>query len=90
MIEKKTIRKIVVTDSCPVCADVKKWIAEDDNLDIELINASTPSGLEFAKQHGITEVPECVIINEDGSQVKVCSKDEFKSLLNPGHEHHHE
>jgi predicted thioredoxin/glutaredoxin len=78
-------KAIVVTDTCPICADVKEHLQKKGLTGkVRLINASTPEGLEFAKKHNITGVPECVLVNKDGTQVKVCNRDEFDKLLTDG------
>lgn len=78
-------KAIVVTDSCPICKQVKEIIAERGLQDkVTLINASTPEGKQFAIDNGITGVPECVIIDENGKQKSTCSREEFEKLLMDG------
>ena len=85
MSEVKKKKAIVVTDSCPICKEVKAILAERNLQDkVTLINASTPEGHQYAVENGITGVPECVIQDENGKQQKICSKEEFLQLLKEG------
>lgn len=85
MSTKKSEKLIVVTDSCPICADVKAYLKLKGLTDkVKLINASTPEGLKFARENGITGVPECVVVDENGKQVRVCTKEEFNEVLTDG------
>jgi predicted thioredoxin/glutaredoxin len=78
-------KAIVVTDTCPICASVKEHLEKKGLTGkVKLINASTPEGLAYAKKNNITGVPECIFINKDGTQVKVCNQEEFKKLLEEG------
>jgi len=79
-------KAIIVTDTCPFCQDLKDYIEEQGLTEkVKFINASTPEGLKFAKEHAITGVPECVVIEDaEGKRVKICSKEEFKKLLKEG------
>ena len=80
----ETKKVVVVSDTCPHCQEIKDYIKEK-GLDVQMINVSTPEGLQFAKDHNIMAVPECVIVEgKDGQQVKVCTKEEFEKLLEDG------
>jgi hypothetical protein len=78
-------KAIVVTDTCKFCQGIKEYIAQQGLTDkVKLINASTPEGRKFALDHGIRGVPECIVVEKGGKQVKVCSEDEFVKLLKEG------
>jgi len=80
------VKAVVVTDTCPYCEMFKSKLAREGLLEkVQIINASTEEGLAFAQKHGIREVPECVVVTENG-QVKICSEQEFKQLLKDEHD----
>lgn len=82
---KKSKKALIVTDTCAICGSVKEWLAKKGLTDkVKLINASTPEGRKFAFDHNIKGVPECVILEEDGKQVRVCTKEEFEKVLTDG------
>ena len=82
MSEKKAI---IVTESCPYCAQLKAYLKQKGLLDkVQFIDASTKEGYAFARQHGVTGVPECVVITEKGKQVRICSEQEFQEVLKEG------
>lgn len=73
---------VIVTDTCPFCKGLKEHLDKEGlGGKVKLINASTPDGYKFAKDHGINAVPECVIIEKEDGNVKVCDKAEFIRLL---------
>ena len=77
------VRKaFVVTKNCPYCKVVKDTIRKK-RLDIEIIDADTPKGFEFAERHKIMAVPQCVLIIQDGGRerVKFCTDKEAEELL---------
>lgn len=72
---------IITADTCPHCDGIKKFIQENGLTDkVKMINASTPEGLDFARKHGITAVPECAIIDGKGN-VRKCTDEEFSKVL---------
>lgn len=76
------VKALILTDTCPHCAEVKKALADRGLIDkVQIINASTKEGLDFAMSHGIRSVPECVIITKKGEQVRVCTEQEFIKVL---------
>jgi outer membrane biosynthesis protein TonB len=83
--ETQPYKAIVVTDTCGFCQGIKEYISQQGLADkVKIINASTPEGRRFAISHGIRGVPECVIVEKEGKQVRVCSKEEFVKLLKEG------
>lgn len=75
-------RRLVIQEGCPVCAYVKGIIAEK-KIDIEIVDASTKEGFDWAKEHGIEKIPMCVIVepSEEEEKIRECSIAEFKDLL---------
>lgn len=57
----------------------KRGLSEQYNI----IDVSTPEGLDFAKRLGVQGVPECAVIEGDGSQktVRICTPEEWKNML---------
>lgn len=82
MSEKK---RVIVSDHCPVCREIKSFVQEKGLEDkVELVDVNTPEGHKFAVDNGITAVPECVIVAEDGKMTRVCNREEFEKLLTEG------
>ena len=78
-----TVRKaFVVTKNCPYCQTVKERIRQK-GLNIEIIDADTPEGYEFAEKYDIQAVPTCVVITMRGRKetVRFCSDQEVDKLL---------
>lgn len=79
------IKAIVVTNECPYCNVLKQRLKQKRLLSkVKIINANTKKGREFAEQHSIMSVPECVVISKNGKQVRVCSPKEFERVLREG------
>lgn len=74
--------QLVVQDGCPVCAFVKEAL-EKSGVEVEIVNASTKEGFEFAKAQGIKTIPACLIVEpgEDGEKTRPCTDAEYKELL---------
>lgn len=76
------IKAVVVSETCPYCESLLKFLKDRGLAEkVQVINASTQEGLDFAVKHGIRAVPECVVITGNGEKVRVCSKGEFEQLL---------
>ena len=83
--QSSSFKAIVVTDTCGFCQGLKDYIKDKGLGDkVKIINASTPEGRKFVIDNKIRGVPECVVVAQDGKQVKVCSKEEFVKLLKEG------
>lgn len=79
------IKAVVVSPTCPFCRDLQKHLEEKGLLDkVKIIDTSTEEGYKFAKDNKIDGVPECIIIEADGKQARVCSKEEFDKLIEEG------
>jgi predicted thioredoxin/glutaredoxin len=82
--EKKVEKALIVTDTCPICREVKVFLEKKGLTGkVKLIDAGTPEGRQFALEHGVRGVPDCVLI-EDGKKVRICTQEEFKKLLEEG------
>jgi hypothetical protein len=78
-------KALIVTDTCGFCQGLKDYIKDKGLMDkVKIINASTPEGRQFAIDNKIRGVPECVVVDQGGKQVKICSKEEFVKLLKEG------
>jgi hypothetical protein len=83
--QSSSFKAIVVTDTCGFCQGLTDYIKDKGLADkVKIINASTPEGRKFVIDNKIRGVPECVVVAQDGKQVKVCSKEEFVKLLKEG------
>ena len=64
--------EIFTTPTCIKCKRLKEQLAEGDyGLEIEMIDASTPEGLEKAKERNITTVPTVYIFDAEGKELGV-------------------
>lgn len=75
---------LIVSPNCPSCSAVKRVLAREGKLqDIQIIDVSTPEGMDFAKKLGVMGVPECAIIEGDGVErtVRVCTDVEWQRML---------
>ena len=79
------IKALVVSDSCPHCEDIKEFLQKKKLLNkVRLIRYESDEGKEFCKKNNIRAVPECVVLKQDGKEVRVCSEQEFQKLIEEG------
>ena len=76
--------RIFTTPTCIKCQRLKKDLSEGDyDLEIELVDASTPEGLAEAKEKNIATVPTTYIYDDDGKEIGVGHNiDEIEKILN--------
>lgn len=73
--------KMFFTPMCPKCPKIKEYL-ETAKIDKELINAADPSGLDQAKEYGISSVPTVIFFDEKGEMVSQAhSLEEVKRVL---------
>jgi predicted thioredoxin/glutaredoxin len=83
--KKKDIKALVVSDSCPHCHTMQEYLSRKGLMSkVKVINFGTEEGRKFCVDHNISAVPECVVIEQDGKEVRVCSPKEFEALLQDG------
>ena len=74
--------KILSTPTCMKCKRLKQYLAELNIEKIEEIDASTPEGMEKAKEMKITSVPLAILYDENGKQVGTAhDEDEVDALM---------
>lgn len=79
-----TEKVLLVSPSCPACQLLKKALTKQGIIGkFQVIDISTPEGLDFAKRLGVKGVPECAVIERDGSQktVRICTPEEWQRML---------
>ena len=74
--------QLVVQDGCPVCEFVEQAL-KASGVEVEIVNASTKEGFDFAKAQGIKTIPACLVVEpgEDGEKTRLCTDAEYKELL---------
>lgn len=75
---------LLISPTCPTCDALKKYLDSKGFLgNLRVLDVSTSEGLDFAKRLGIDGVPDCAVIESDGSQttVRICSPEEWKRML---------
>ena len=70
------------TPACYKCKQLKAYIeGRQLDLDVEHIDASTPDGLEKAKQNNISSVPTVMLFNQEEHIGTVTDADELEEYL---------
>jgi len=54
---------LFTTPSCPNCPRAKQLVQEN-NLEVELVDASTTEGLDMAKKYSIAQVPTLLELDD--------------------------
>ena len=73
--------KLFTTPTCPSCPPVKEFM-KGVEMKGEMVDASTPEGLEDARKYGVSAVPTVLFFDEKGEVVKEAgSVDEIKEVL---------
>ena len=73
------------TPACPNCKKIKDFMSLI-KLEKELVDASTPKGLERAKEFKIMNVPSVIFFDENNNEVsRAFSVDEVKNIVENKH-----
>lgn len=71
---------LIVSPNCPSCEALKTLLGKKGVLEqYQILDISTPQGLDFARKMDVMAVPECVIV--DGEYARMCTEKEFKDIL---------
>lgn len=74
--------KLFTTPMCPKCPAMKEFMAGQDNVTGEVVNAHTPEGLTEARKFNIHSVPMVVFVDDAGEEVKRCgTKEDVEEVL---------
>lgn len=74
--------KLFTTPMCPKCPAMKEFMAAQDKVSGEVVNAHTPEGLAEARKFNVSAVPLVVFVDDAGEEVKRClTQDEVKEVL---------
>lgn len=55
---------LFTTPMCPNCPRAKQLVQEKD-IDVNLIDASTPEGLDLARKYSVAQVPTLLEVDEN-------------------------
>lgn len=75
---------ILVSDSCLACKRLLDVLEKKGTLsNYRVVDVHSSEGLELAKALGVTAIPECVVVKQEGSgQVaRRCTDEETKAIL---------
>jgi len=73
---------LIVSPNCSSCKALKERLANKGLLDkYVVVDVSTSEGMKFARKLGVKAVPECAVVDEKKKIVRVCSDDEWDSVL---------
>lgn len=61
----KDMNYLFTTPSCPNCPRAKETLLKSD-LEVQVVDASTPEGLDLAKQHQVMQVPSLILQKKNG------------------------
>lgn len=74
--------KLFTTQFCHKCPQMKELLSSQTKVSGEIINASTPEGLEQARLFNVTGVPLVVFLDDDYNEIKRFSeKEEIKDFI---------
>ena len=74
--------KLFTTPLCPKCPAMKEFMAEQDKVQGEVVNAHTPEGLAEARKFQVSSVPTVVFVDDAGTEVKRCgTQSEVEEVL---------
>ncbi|NQU78761.1 hypothetical protein HQ545_03240 [Candidatus Woesearchaeota archaeon] len=68
--------KLFTTPMCPKCPAMKEFMAKQDKIQGEIVNAHTPEGLTEARNFNISSVPMVLFVDDDGKEIERCSTQE--------------
>jgi glutaredoxin len=74
--------KLFTTPMCPKCPAMKDFMAAQDKVSGEVVDAHTPEGLEEARKFDIHSVPMVVFVDDSGKEVNRCgTQEEVEEVL---------
>jgi len=77
-----THKILMVSEQCPSCSILEKYLAEKDLLDkFRVIDIATEEGQNLVKELNLKAVPDCVIIDEERKEIRQCSNKDWKDML---------
>lgn len=66
--------KLFTTQFCHRCPAMKEFMASQDKVEGDVVNASDAAGFEEAKKFSVTGVPCVVFVDDAGEEVKKCTE----------------
>ena len=77
-----THKILVVSDQCPSCSAIEKYLAQKGVLDrFHVLDIATEEGQKLVKELDIKGVPDCVIVDDERKEIRQCSNEEWKRML---------
>ncbi len=80
--------KLFTTKMCPKCPAMKEYMSSQDKIQGELVDASSPEGLDEARKFQVSAVPTVVFVDDDGAEIadiKRCqSKEDVEEVIASG------
>lgn len=77
-----THKILVVSEQCPSCATIEKYLAERGILDkFRVLDIATEEGQKLVKELDLKGVPECVIVDDERKEIRQCSNEDWKDML---------
>ncbi len=69
---------LFTTPMCPNCPPMKEFVKD---LDVEMVDASTPEGLEKAQKMNVSSVPTLIAMDGDEEKGRGHTVEEVKNLV---------
>lgn len=77
-----THKILVVSEQCPSCDTIEKYLAEKGLLDkFRVLDIASEAGQKLVKELDIKAVPDCVIIDDERKEIRQCSNKDWKDML---------
>ena len=61
--------KLFSTPNCIKCKSIKKYLEDVENVESEIIDTSSPEGLDQAKEMGVNSIPTIFFYDENNEKV---------------------
>ena len=77
-----TPKILLVSEQCPSCSTIEKYLAEKGLLDkIYVLDITTEEGQKLVKELDLKGVPDCVIVDDERKEIRQCSGEDWKRML---------
>ena len=73
---------LVVSDQCPSCDAIEKYLEERGVLDkFYVVDIATEEGQKLVKELDLRGVPDCVLVDDERKEIRQCSTEEWRDML---------
>jgi len=77
-----THKILMVSEQCPACSTIEKYLKEKGLLDkFRVLDIATEEGQKLVKELDLKAVPNCVIVDDERKEIRQCSGEEWKRML---------